>query len=606
MTFFPRPLLASCLLLALALPAAGEVAAVPSESEERFQREIRPILSRNCLACHGGETRQSGLVLESVAEILKGGALSGPAVLAGQSSASPLIQYLTGEKEPRMPLTGSPLPEADIAAISQWIDEMQVAAAGGAKEPSLSWPWTPLGEPALPEVRNRSWVRNEVDAFILAKLEEEGMVPAPPASDRARLRRIYFGLIGLPPTPEEAERFLGEPSPEAFRLEIERLLSRPEYGVRWGRHWLDLVRYADTGGESTDDARSHLWRYRDYVIRAFNQDRPYDRFIKEQIAGDAYRHYGDEAKLGTGFLYQWIPVQRDRGPERRRDVLNDVVGTTGSVFLGMTVGCARCHDHKYDPLPTRDYYRLEAFFAPLLLKATPVSFTEFELAGRQPEVWKEKAAAWDGVLESRKGPGRTKERGVQGPYEGPPVAGHGPGSQGLVPGHHRYRSQMGHEAGRALQQGGAGPLPAAAQANHPLRQPQQPGLFQAHGLHGFRLPHSAFGEHLRAEGWQLPLERGRSGARLSERGDGALRSGESGGAEQPPQGAGRVDRQSRQSPHRQGDGESHLAVPLRHGAGAPTQRSGEERRRDPPPRAHRLAGLEIHPERVGASSRSNA
>ena len=404
-----RHLLASLLLLVLALPAAGEGAAVQPESEERFQSEIRPILSRNCLACHGADSRQSGLVLESVADILRGGALSGPAVLVGQSSASPLIQYLKGEKEPRMPLTGSPLPEADIAAISQWIDEMQVAAGGAAKEASLSWPWTPLAEPPLPEVRNRSWVRNEVDAFILAKLEEEGMVPAPPASDRARLRRIYFGLIGLPPTPEEAEGFLGDPSSEAYRLEIERLLSRPEYGVRWGRHWLDLVRYADTGGESTDDARTHLWRYRDYVIRAFNQDRPYDRFIKEQIAGDAYRHYGDEAKLGTGFLYQWIPVQRDRGPERRRDVLNDVVGTTGSVFLGMTLGCARCHDHKYDPLPTRDYYRMEAFFAPLLLKAAPVPFTEFELARRQPELWQEKAAAWDGILASRKALGDRKK-----------------------------------------------------------------------------------------------------------------------------------------------------------------------------------------------------
>ena len=409
MTSLLRALLFSCLLPVLALAAAGEEAAVPTESQERFESEIRPILSRNCLACHDGETRQSGLALESVADILEGGALSGPAVLAGQSGASPLIQYLTGERQPRMPLTGSPLPEADIATISQWIDQLPAAAGGEAEEASLSWPWTPLAEPSLPEVRNRSWVKNGVDAFILARLEEKGMGPAPPASDRARLRRLYFGLIGLPPTPEEAGRFLADPSSEAYGREIERLLSRSDYGARWGRHWLDLVRYADTGGESTDDARSHLWRYRDYVIRAFNQDRPYDRFIKEQIAGDAYRHYGDEAKLGTGFLYQWIPVQRDRGPERRRDVLNDVVGTTGSVFLGMTLGCARCHDHKYDPIPTRDYYRLEAFFAPLLLKATSVPFTEFELAGRQPEVWKEKAAAWDAVLESRKALGERKK-----------------------------------------------------------------------------------------------------------------------------------------------------------------------------------------------------
>ena len=287
MTSWLQPLPVSCLLAVLALSAAGEATAVPSESEERFQREILPILSQSCLACHDAETRQSGLVLESVADILKGGALSGPAVLAGQSGASPLIQYLKGEKKPRMPLTGIPLPEAAIAAISQWIDQLPAPVAEGGEEPSLSWPWTPLAEPPLPEVRNQSWVKNGVDAFILARLEEKGMIPAPPACDRALLRRIYFGLIGLPPTPDEAQRFLEIPSSEAYAREIESLLSRSDYGVRWGRHWLDLVRYADTGGESTDDARSHLWRYRDYVIRAFNQDRPYDRFVKEQIAGDA-------------------------------------------------------------------------------------------------------------------------------------------------------------------------------------------------------------------------------------------------------------------------------------------------------------------------------
>ncbi len=409
MTPVSRYFLASWLLLAVSLPVHGQVPVVPQESKDRFEREIKPILRQRCFSCHDGDSRQSGLVLESVGSLLQGGALSGPVVVAGKSGQSPLIQYLKGERQPRMPLTGSPLPEAGVALIAQWIDQMTVTTSGGSEEPAKAWPWTPLTEPPVPEVGNPSWVRNGVDAFILAKLEEKGMVPAPPASERARLRRLYFGLIGLPPTPEEAERFLSAPSLEAYHREIESLLARPEYGVRWGRHWLDLVRYADTGGESTDDARSHLWRYRDYVIRAFNQDRPYDRFVKEQIAGDAYRQYGDEAKLGTGFLYQWIPVQRDRGPERRRDVLNDVVGTAGSVFLGLTLGCARCHDHKYDPIPTRDYYRIEAFFAPLLLRATPVPFTEFELARQQPELWKKKASAWDEVLASRKALGDRKK-----------------------------------------------------------------------------------------------------------------------------------------------------------------------------------------------------
>ena len=196
MTVWLRVLLVSCLLPVLALPAAGEGAVVPPESQERFERDVRPILSRNCLACHDGETRQSGLALESVADVLEGGALSGPAVLAGQSGASPLIQYLKGEKQPRMPLIGSPLPEADVAAISQWIDELPAAAAGGAGEPSLAWPWTPLAEPALPEVRHKSWVRNGVDAFILAGAGGEGngsgaarLPPGPPAASLFRFDR---------------------------------------------------------------------------------------------------------------------------------------------------------------------------------------------------------------------------------------------------------------------------------------------------------------------------------------------------------------------------------------------------------------------------------
>lgn len=392
------------------LTAANRPSPIQPNSANYFETKVKPILETHCFSCHNGEFQQSGLVLETAGSILKGGALSGPAIIPGKGELSPLIQYLRGEKQPRMPLSGTPLSEREVETVLKWINQMEVATSNTLEEPVLRWPWTKIQKPAVPKVKNESWVKNPIDAFILTKLENKGMVPAPNASSRALLRRIYFSLVGMPPTPSEARHFLSNPSPQVYTKKIEELLLRPDYGVRWARHWLDVVRYADTGGESTDDARSHLWRYRDYVVRAFNQDRPYNRFIKEQIAGDAYQNYGNEAKIGTGFLYQWIPVQRDRSPERRRDVLNDVVGTTGSAFLGLSLACARCHDHKYDPIPTLDYYRIEAFFAPMLLNTTPVPFTPFELAHQKPKLWKAKAKTWENLLSTRKIWGDQKKK----------------------------------------------------------------------------------------------------------------------------------------------------------------------------------------------------
>ena len=398
------------ILLEGTVTAENRSSPIQLTSADYFETKVRPIFKTHCFSCHSDEFKQSGLVLETADAILKGGVLSGPAIIPGKGELSPLIQYLRGEKQPRMPLSGNPLSEKEFETVLKWINHLEAATFNAVEEPVLQWPWTPIKKPLVPKVKNKSWVKNSIDAFILAKLENKGMIPAPHASSRALLRRIYFSLIGLPPTPSEARHFLRDPSPQAYLQKIEDLLSRSDYGVRWARHWLDVVRYADTGGESTDDARSHLWRYRDYVVRAFNQDRPYDRFIKEQIAGDAYQNYGSEAKIGTGFLYQWIPVQRDRSPERRRDVLNDVVGTTGSAFLGLSLACARCHDHKYDPIPTRDYYRIEAFFAPMLLNTTPVPFTPFELAHQKPKLWQAKAKAWEDLLSTRKIWGGQKKK----------------------------------------------------------------------------------------------------------------------------------------------------------------------------------------------------
>ncbi|MCH2211534.1 MAG: DUF1549 and DUF1553 domain-containing protein [Fuerstiella sp.] len=266
---------------------------------------------------------------------------------------------------------------------------------------TLEWPWTPLVEPAVPSVTTTDGVRNPIDAFVLSKLTSKGLTPAPPASPDALLRRLQFGLIGLPPSPQEMQAFVADPSDEAYTGLIEKLLDDEGYGERWGRHWLDLVRYADTRGGAIDYPRPHIWRYRDYVIRAFNQDRPYDRFIREQLAGDAFK-YGDEGRIGLAFLHLWVPVERSESQLSRRDFLTDVVGVTGSVFLGVTLECARCHDHKYDPIPTRDYYRMEAFFAPLVVGPEKLPFGQYEKPVRNRETWEQQKQGWLTLLDKRK------------------------------------------------------------------------------------------------------------------------------------------------------------------------------------------------------------
>jgi len=270
-----------------------------------------------------------------------------------------------------------------------------------ASAESASWPWTKLVAPDVPEVNHADWVTNPIDHFVLSQLEQKGFEPAPLASPAALLRRIQFGLVGLPPSPAQMQSFVKEPSFEAYLRRIEELLDDESYGERWGRHWLDLVRYADTRGGAIDYPRPHMWRYRDYVIRAFNQDRPYDRFIREQLAADAYAAYGNEGKIGLAYLHQWVPVERDAPQLGRRDYLNDVVGVTGSVFLGVSLRCARCHDHKYDPLPTRDYYRIEAFFAPLTVSVADMPFGQYETPLQQPDRWKQEKESWTQLLDTR-------------------------------------------------------------------------------------------------------------------------------------------------------------------------------------------------------------
>ncbi|MEO2047797.1 MAG: DUF1549 and DUF1553 domain-containing protein [Pirellulales bacterium] len=269
-------------------------------------------------------------------------------------------------------------------------------------EETKSWPWTKLVEPTVPPVAGQDLVRNPIDAFILAKLENQGLTPAPPVQGRALLRRLHFGIIGLPPSPEEITSFPANPTDDEYLQRIERLLSDNAYGERWGRHWLDLVRYADTRGGALDYPRPHMWRYRDYIIRAFNQDRPYDRFIREQLAGDAFGKYGNEGRIGLAFLHLWVPVERTEPELSRRDFLNDVVSVTASVFLGVTLGCARCHDHKYDPIPTKDYYRIEAFFSPLTVGPESLPFGQYEKPKQDSARWENHKQVWLKLLDDRK------------------------------------------------------------------------------------------------------------------------------------------------------------------------------------------------------------
>jgi Protein of unknown function (DUF1549)/Protein of unknown function (DUF1553) len=254
------------------------------------------------------------------------------------------------------------------------------------------WAFQPVKKSPVPAVKNKAWVKTPLDAFILAKLEENNLQPNPRADKLTLLRRATIDMTGLPPTPEEIQAFLTDRSPDAWEKVVDRLLASPAYGERWGRHWLDVARYADSNGFKADETRPNVWRYRDYVIQAFNDDKPYDRFVKEQIAGDELYPGNQEALIAMGFNRHWI--DETNAPdlfERRHQTLDDMTTVTGVAFLGMTFGCARCHDHKFDPILQKDYYRLEAFFANTTFGDGPLPLADPEARRR----YEEQYAAWD-------------------------------------------------------------------------------------------------------------------------------------------------------------------------------------------------------------------
>jgi cytochrome c553 len=366
------------LIALLFLFAWSYASQTPQGSADLFKQEVAPILTEHCLGCHGAQVQRSGLDLRSEESILRGGA-RGPAIVPGNPEKSLLLRMVKHLEEPAMPLGGDKLPDAQIAAISKWIEiaaPTRALAANDSTTPVRAqgtpitekdrqfWSFRKPVRPVLPSVRNRSWVRNEIDRFILARLEQNQLSPSKPADPRVLIRRVYFDLIGLPPSPDDVAAFVRNPSDQAYRTIVEKLLASPQYGERWGRHWLDLSRYADSGGYEFDYDRPHAWRYRDYVIQSFNEDKPYNTFIREQLAADELFPGDATALIATGFCRNGPTVDNAVNEETRMDELDDMVTTTSSVFLGLTVGCARCHDHKYDPIPQKDYYRMQAVFFP--------------------------------------------------------------------------------------------------------------------------------------------------------------------------------------------------------------------------------------------------
>ena len=312
----------------------------------------------------------AGLDLSSREGALLGGN-SGPALEPGASAKSLLFEKVrSGE----MPPSG-PLSKAEVDLVRHWIDQGAVwpsgdqdqSQAGAASPDPLWWSLKPVHQPAVPVVKRAAWVRKPIDAFILAALEENGLKPSPAASREVLIRRATLDLLGLPPTPGEIEAFVSDPSPRAYENLVNRLLASPHYGERWGRHWLDLARFGESQGYERDKIRDHSWPYRDYVIRSFNQDKPYSRFVLEQLAGDALEPRTRDGVAATGFLVaapwdevgntQQSAIMRARV---RAEEMEEMVGTVAQTFLGMTVNCARCHDHKFDPISQRDYYRLKA------------------------------------------------------------------------------------------------------------------------------------------------------------------------------------------------------------------------------------------------------
>ncbi|MFO0914971.1 MAG: PSD1 and planctomycete cytochrome C domain-containing protein [Pirellulales bacterium] len=385
------------LLLAVTLTesiCAGELSAdtkLDPATVEFFEREVRPVLVTSCLECHGPDKQESELRLDSHADMLKG-SVGGAVVVPGQPAESRLVTAIRYDGDIQMP-PAARLPEKSIAALTRWVemgapwppaeDRLQVHASA-----NQHWAFQPVRQPPLPAVRRHDWIESPVDQFTLSRLESAGLEPSPPADRRTLLRRLSFDLIGLPPTSTEIAAFEADSSPQAVDRAIERLLNSSHFGERWARYWLDLARYSDTKGYVFTEDRAYKYAYvfRDWVIESFNEDLPYDQFLMQQVAGDQLRTDADPSPLAA---LGYLTVGR-RFLNNQPDIIDDRIDVVTRGMMGLTVGCARCHDHKYDPIPTADYYSLYGVFAAsqetMLPLETPTAEYQAELDKREGEV----------------------------------------------------------------------------------------------------------------------------------------------------------------------------------------------------------------------------
>jgi len=377
-------LFTSALLVALTGMLSPVLAADEKQKTIFFETKVRPLLAQHCFECHGAKEQKSDLRIDRRHHFLKGGS-GGPIVVPGKPDESELLAAVKYESY-EMPPSG-PLPDEEVAILETWIkngaywpehpgepreDELFT------KEDRAWWAFQPVQRPDVPQVGQEAITHNPIDNFILAKLKENQLSAAPPAQPRDLIRRLYFDMLGVPPTPEEVSAFVADPSPAAYEALVDKVLADPRYGERWATHWLDVVRYADSDGYRQDAYRPLAYRYRDYVIKSLNEDKSYKQFMTEQLAGDEVAPEDPDAQVATYFLRAGVYEYNSRDAEGQQVLINDeLTDTVGDVFLGMGIACAHCHNHKFDPILRDDYYRLQAFFKPLVWKdAYPLATVE--------------------------------------------------------------------------------------------------------------------------------------------------------------------------------------------------------------------------------------